>query len=126
MKQRKILLTLFTILSIVGYGAFVFAAPSLGSGGFIPGETLNPDCMPGDTLYDCKVQGGWLLGGNEGTDGGVTDFIGTIDAQDFVIKTNGNEIARFGQSGNVAFGNFNDGGLIGPDSHGNSKNTASG
>ncbi len=105
MKHQKILLTVFTILSIVGYGAFVFAAPSLGSGGFIPGETLNPDCMPGDTGYDCKVQGGWLLGGNAGTDGGVNNFIGTTDAEDFVIKTNDDETARFGAVlGSVAIG----------------------
>jgi hypothetical protein len=37
---------------------------------------------------------GWSLTGNAGTTAG-TNFIGTTDAQDFVVKTNGNEIGRF-------------------------------
>lgn len=46
----------------------------------------------------------WRLTGNAGTDGGSTNFVGTTDAQDFVVKTNSIEIARFGQQGNAAFG----------------------
>jgi len=50
---RKTLFSAVTILSIVGYGIFVFAAAPLG--GYAPGETLDPiDCSPGDT--DCKVK----------------------------------------------------------------------
>jgi hypothetical protein len=37
----------------------------------------------------------WKLTGNAGTDGGATNFVGTTDAQDLVLKTNGVEIARF-------------------------------
>lgn len=45
----------------------------------------------------------WRLTGNAGTTAG-TNFVGTTDAQDLVLKTNGVEIARFGQQGNVAIG----------------------
>lgn len=45
----------------------------------------------------------WSLAGNADTVPG-TDFIGTTDAQDFMVKTNGNQIALFGQIGNVAIG----------------------
>jgi len=45
----------------------------------------------------------WKLTGNAGTNAG-TNFVGTTDAQDLVLKTNGVEIARFGQQGNAAFG----------------------
>lgn len=46
----------------------------------------------------------WHTTGNAGTDGGATNFVGTTDAQDLVIKTNSTEIARFGQQGNAAIG----------------------
>ena len=46
----------------------------------------------------------WRLTGNAGTDGGTTNFVGTTDAQDLVLKTNNVEIARFGQQGNAAIG----------------------
>lgn len=49
------------------------------------------------------VDGGWSLTGNAGTIAG-TNFIGTTDAEDFMVKTNGNQIALFGQNGNVALG----------------------
>ena len=42
----------------------------------------------------------WRLTGNAGTDGGTTNFVGTTDAQDLVLKTNGTEIARFGTTPN--------------------------
>ena len=58
-------------------------------------------CLAFDTITkkmyytDCGGGGsGWSLTGNAGTTPG-TNFIGTTDAQDFVIKTNGSEIARF-------------------------------
>ena len=44
----------------------------------------------------------WALAGNTGTDA-TTDFLGTTDAQDLVIKTNahggGGEVARFTSGG---------------------------
>jgi len=44
------------------------------------------------SLGDSVVTEGrsWLIGGNKGTDGGNADFIGTLDAQPLIIKTNGN------------------------------------
>jgi hypothetical protein len=50
---------------------------------------------------------GWALTGDTGTDGGVTNWIGTNDAQDFVIHANGAEIGRFGQVNNITFGSSN-------------------
>lgn len=44
--------------------------------------------------------GGWSLTGNSGTTAG-TNFIGTIDAKDFVIKTTCNEHVRVLAGGNV-------------------------
>ena len=46
----------------------------------------------------------WHTTGNAGTDGGTTNFVGTTDAQDLVLKTNNVEIARFGQQGNTTIG----------------------
>lgn len=52
----------------------------------------------------------WLLNGNAGTDGGVTNFLGTTDAQDLVLKTNGVTVARFSDNasqpttGSIIFG----------------------
>lgn len=46
----------------------------------------------------------WHTTGNAGTDGGATNFVGTTDAQDLVLKTNNVEIARFKQQGNTTIG----------------------
>lgn len=57
---------------------------------------------------------GWGLTGDSGTTAG-TNFIGTTDPTDFMVKTNGNQIALFGQNGNVAVGSSNIGlGLSAP------------
>ncbi|MGI4750165.1 MAG: tail fiber domain-containing protein [Janthinobacterium lividum] len=45
----------------------------------------------------------WLATGNTGTTAG-TNFIGTTDAKDFVVKTNNTEITRFTSGGNVGIG----------------------
>lgn len=45
----------------------------------------------------------WKLTGNAGTTAG-TNFVGTTDAQDLVLKTNNVEIARFKQQGNTTIG----------------------
>ena len=45
----------------------------------------------------------WRLTGNAGTTAG-TNFVGTTDAQDLVLKTNGVEIASYGQQGNATIG----------------------
>lgn len=46
---------------------------------------------------------GWKLSGNAGTTAG-TDFIGTTDAQGFVIKTNGSQRINISSSGNTVIG----------------------
>lgn len=45
----------------------------------------------------------WLIAGNSGTTAG-TNFIGTTDAVDFVIKTNNTERARVSSAGNFGIG----------------------
>ncbi len=100
---NKYFFIFLSILALSAYSYVVFAAPSLGSGGYAPGAELDPDCQPGDTGYDCKVQGGWLLGGNSGTTAG-TQFIGTTDVEDFVLKTNNAEAMRINSGGNVGIG----------------------
>ena len=45
----------------------------------------------------------WLLTGNSGTDP-LNNFVGTVDAQDLVLRTNNSEVARFGQVNNFSFG----------------------
>ncbi len=45
----------------------------------------------------------WGTTGNTGTTAG-TNFIGTTDAQDFVVKTNNTEVARFSSTGDVSIG----------------------
>jgi hypothetical protein len=132
--HKKLLSLFITVLSIIGYGAVVFSAqladgtPPPGHGYLYGDSILDPGCAPGTTdCYQNTGDGvGWSLTGDTGTDGGSSNFIGTTDAVDFVVKTNNFEIARFGQTGNIAFGNYNDGSLIGPDTNGNSAVTASG
>lgn len=41
----------------------------------------------------------WHTTGNAGTDGGTTNFVGTTDAQDLVLKTNNQQMASFGGDG---------------------------
>jgi hypothetical protein len=89
--SRKFFTAWISLLSIVGYGFFVFAAAP--TGGYVPGQTNNPACAPGDV--DCFVQPGWLLTGNAGTNA-TNNFIGTTDAQDFVIRTDNEQVAKFG------------------------------
>ncbi|RYY25623.1 MAG: hypothetical protein EOP41_05085, partial [Sphingobacteriaceae bacterium] len=48
----------------------------------------------------------WGLSGNSGTTAG-TNFIGTTDAKDFVIKTNNTEVGRFLSNGNFGIGTNN-------------------
>ncbi len=105
-RSRTLSFILTTLVFLTGYGFFVFAAPP-GAGGYDPGEILDPECTPGQLVPNpCIVKTGWLLRGNTGTIAG-TDFIGTNDVQNFMVKTNGNQIALFGTNGNVAIGSAN-------------------
>ncbi|MDB4984769.1 MAG: hypothetical protein JWM20_948 [Patescibacteria group bacterium] len=83
------------VLTNDGSGNLFWAQPP--GGGGIASQT----CSVGDfvtgfdgTNFNCGA-GGWSLTGNAGTDGGTTNFIGTTDAQDFVIKTDSLEVAHF-------------------------------
>jgi endosialidase-like protein len=49
--NKKTWFSIVCIVSLVGYGVFVFAAAP--SGGYAPGATLDPGCAPGDT--NCSV-----------------------------------------------------------------------
>jgi hypothetical protein len=101
--SRKTLTFLFSLLSILGYGVFVFAVGSVPGQDipFAPGQELNPECAPTDPF--CKVsllplithltggatvgyeQGNTLLGGlpikgfaNAYSDDGFASILGTI------------------------------------------------
>ncbi len=129
--HKKVFSFFIAILSIVGYGTFVFSAQLADgttppSGGYLAGDSiLDPGCAPGSANCYQNVGGGWSLTGNAGTTAG-TNFIGTTDAEDFIIKVNSTEIARFGQNSNIALVNYTDGMLSGADGNGNTGVTASG
>ncbi|NDD74657.1 MAG: hypothetical protein EBZ40_06740, partial [Gammaproteobacteria bacterium] len=53
--------------------------------------------IPASTLGVGSASSAWSITGNTGTTPN-TNFIGTIDNQEFVIKTNNNEVARFQSS----------------------------
>lgn len=57
----------------------------------------------GATAPEWETAAGWSLAGNTGTDP-VTNFIGTTDAQDFVLRTNNTEKMRIASGGNVGVG----------------------
>ncbi|MCG3166365.1 MAG: hypothetical protein POELPBGB_02143 [Bacteroidia bacterium] len=66
------------------------------------GKVLTSDAA-GLATWQTPSGGGWSLTGNSGTTAG-TNFIGTTDAVDLVVKVNGAETARFKSSGLVGIG----------------------
>jgi hypothetical protein len=71
--RNKTIQLCIAILSVVGYGVFVFAAAP--SGGYTPGQTLDPiDCIPGDT--DCTVRQAWQQNVADGYVFNVDDMVG--------------------------------------------------
>lgn len=54
-------------------------------------------------IFDVSNGKPWLLSGNAGTTPG-TDFLGTTDARDLVVKTNNTEWMRVSSAGNVGIG----------------------
>lgn len=54
-------------------------------------------------IFDASNGKPWLLSGNTGTTPG-TDFLGTTDARDLVVKTNNTEWMRVTSAGNVGIG----------------------
>lgn len=67
--RNKIIGFALTLLSVAGYGFFVFAAPT-----YSPGETLDPSCTPGAT--DCSVGLGWALNTTDNYVYNLSDKIG--------------------------------------------------
>ena len=61
-------------------------------------QTPGAACFLGDAP---SAPAGWLLKGNAGTDGGATDFLGTTDAVDLVLKTNNIPILKMDTNGNI-------------------------
>ena len=101
MKQKSLFI-IFTVISIIGYGAFVYAAAPIG--GYTPGQTLNPDCAPGDVDCVVALPASWSLTGNSGTIAG-TNFLGTTDNQGLVFKTNNNQTGYISDDGlSIQFG----------------------
>ncbi len=90
---KKSLSFFLILLSVLGYGVVVFGAQLADgtpppSGGYVAGDSiLDPGCAPGSTNCYQNTGSGWGLTGNTATTAG-TNFIGTTDAEDFVIKTN--------------------------------------
>ena len=60
------------------------------------------NCFLGDVP---ESQAAWLLKGNAGTDGGVTDFVGTTDAVDLQLRVSNTPIAKFGTNQNISLHN---------------------
>ena len=68
--------------------------------------TLSPRQELTPTPYALHAADAWALTGNSGTTPG-TNFLGTTDNQDLVIKTNSAEVIRVDTGGNVGIGTSN-------------------
>jgi len=110
MKQKTFFITL-SLITILGYGYFAFAAAPIG--GYTPGQTLNPDCAPGDV--DCVVtlpSGGSVTADNGLTATGSNVQLGGTLLQDTVIDQNGKDFLV--KDGNYFFGKVADVTTIAP------------
>lgn len=74
------------------------------------GKALSVDAN-GDVVLMPSASDAWKLLGNAGTTAG-TNFLGTTDAQDLVIKTNNTERARVLSTGNVGIGTATPGQML--------------
>jgi hypothetical protein len=108
--MKKVLVNIIWIACLASFASSVVYASQLAngtvppSGGYLAGDSiLDPGCAPGTTDCFQNSTTGWGLSGNSGTTAG-TNFIGTTDAQNFIVKTNNVQIAKFGQIGNVVLG----------------------
>lgn len=92
-----------TIEAATGAGGYVFITNENGQTSSIRATNLTAyrtHQLP-DASGILALQGsGWGLAGNLGTTPG-TDFIGTTDAKDFIIKTNNTQRAVIGSSGDI-------------------------
>ena len=83
--SRKGFMVIVACLSIIGYGYFVFAAAP--SGGYNPGQTLNPDCAPTDT--DCLIKPSLTTADNGLTATGTNVQLGGTLTKNTQIDQNG-------------------------------------
>jgi len=65
------------------------------------GQAIGVDAS-GNLVTVAGVSNAWSILGNAGTNGGLTNFIGTTDAQDLVFKTNSTEKMRVGTTGTIS------------------------
>jgi hypothetical protein len=89
-QYKKTLFATLSLITILSYSYFAFAAAPLG--GYNPGDTLNPDCAPGDV--DCVVtlpSGGSVTADNGLTVTGSNVQLGGVLIQDTNIQTLGND-----------------------------------
>lgn len=112
MTPKKFLFSFFSIISIIGYGVFVFAAAP--SGGYTPGQILDPDCAPGDV--DCVVA--LPTGGSVTADNGLTATSGNVqlgglltqnttvsqDGYDFLVQDGENSLGLMHFTGGIVSG----------------------
>lgn len=93
MKQNSTPFFSFIVLLIVflgGYGYFVYAAAP--PGGYTPGQTLNPDCAPGDSDCIVALSGGGLITADNGlTATGSNVQLGGTLTQTTTIDQDGND-----------------------------------
>ncbi len=94
-------------ISTPATGLLVYNTATAGSSpnNVVPGYYFNAGtgASPNWTRFASGNNDAWTLRGNASTSPG-TDFIGTTDAQDFVIKTNAAEVFRINSSGNTGVG----------------------
>jgi hypothetical protein len=128
LSPKKILGGALLVFSIIGYGWFVFAAAP--SGGYTPGQTLNPDCAPDVADPDCVVQTGWQLNTDDGYVYNLADDIGIgtdtpavgfqVLKDTFRVGTTGfnpNQVAGFygaGEDGGTGLFSFDLSGFVPP------------
>lgn len=104
MNSKKILFTTLSLFSILGYGFFVFAAPP-GTGGYNPGETLDPECTPGDLLPNpCIVKLPLTTADNGLTVIGSNVELGGTLLSDTTITTTGREFVVQGTNSKFVSG----------------------
>ena len=102
-KYKKTLFATLSLITILGYGYFAFAAAPLG--GYTPGQTLNPDCAPGDV--DCVVtlpSGGSVTADNGLTATGSNVRLGGVLLNDTTITTDGKEFTIQGPNSKLVSG----------------------
>jgi hypothetical protein len=92
-----------TINGVAGTAVNIINSNATSLSGAILTTTVNGVPSPALDLTPAITSKAWSLTGNSGTVAG-TNFIGTIDAIDFVTKTNNNEKMRVTSAGNVGIG----------------------